>query len=67
MLCSGDIDKKPLGLLQIYENPPMSVFKRFQHLRITGSHSLKKNQNEITVDPNYFKTIKNLSFLGLNQ
>jgi hypothetical protein len=55
MLCSSDINKKPLSLLQIMKNPPISVFKWFQHLKITRSHSLKKNQNQRNVDPNYFK------------
>jgi hypothetical protein len=27
MLCSSDIHQKPLSLLQIYENPPISVLK----------------------------------------
>jgi hypothetical protein len=58
MLCSSDIHQKPLSLLQIYENPPISVFKWFQHLRFNRSHSLKKNQNKKTVDPNYFKNHK---------
>jgi len=58
MLCSSDIDQKPLSLLQIYEDPPISVLKWFQHLRFTRSHSLKKTQNQITVDPNYFKNHK---------
>jgi hypothetical protein len=52
------LTKKPLSLLQIYENPPISVFKWFQHLKIIRSHSLKKNQNKKTVDPNYFKNHK---------
>jgi hypothetical protein len=52
------LTKKPLSPLQICENPPISVLKRFQHLRITRSHSLKKNQNQKVVDPNYFKNHK---------
>jgi hypothetical protein len=54
------LTKKPFSLLQIYENPPILVFKQFRHLRITTSHYLKKNQNQIIIDPNYFKNHKEL-------
>jgi hypothetical protein len=60
ILCyvSVTLTKKPLSLLQIYENPPISVLEQFQHLRITRSHSSKKSEIQITVDPNYFKNHK---------
>jgi hypothetical protein len=55
MLCSSDIHQKPLSLLQIYENPPISMISAFEIHQIPF---FEKNQNQITVDPNYFKNHK---------